>query len=278
MGGVLSAEDLAACQARFLPAVSVPWRGRTLHLSAGLTAAPTFRRVMALMEDADWSGAAPSTAWHLHFARAMQTAYAERLAGLGDAEPKGSDSCTTHLTVCDADGMMVAMTTTLLSSMGSRVVLPRSGVLMNNGVMWFDPRPGTPNAIGPGKRPLTNMSPVIATDAAGMPAMALGASGGRRILAAVFQMLALTAGFGMDPEAAAHHPRLDVSGPEGATADRRLPAATLDGLAAMGPLEVVEHAVLPVNFACPNLIAIGADGLRTGVSDAMSPWSAALAQ
>jgi gamma-glutamyltranspeptidase/glutathione hydrolase len=46
----------------------------------------------------------------------------------------------------------------------------------------------------------------------------------------------------------------------------------------MGPLEVVEHAVLPVNFACPNLIVIGPDGLRTGVSDAMSPWSAALAQ
>ena len=278
MGGVLSAADLAGCRARFLPALSVPWRGRTLHLSNGLTAAPTFRRVMALMEAADWSGPAPSTGWHLAFARAMQTAYAERLAGLGDAEPKGADSCTTHLTVCDADGMMVAMTTTLLSSMGSRVVLPRSGVLMNNGVMWFDPRPGTPNAIGPNKRPLTNMSPVIATDAAGVPAIALGASGGRRILAAVYQMLALVAGFGMDPEAAAHHPRLDVSGPEGATADRRLPAATLAGLSAMGPLEVVEHAVLPVNFACPNLIAIGPDGTRTGVSDAMSPWSAALAQ
>ena len=278
MDGVLSAADLAACRARFLPAVSVPWRGRTLHLTSGLTAAPTFRRVMALMEEADWSGAAPSSAWHLAFAKAMQAAYAERLAGLGDAEPKGSDSCTTHLTVCDADGMMVAMTTTLLSSMGSRVVLPRSGVLMNNGVMWFDPRPGTPNAIGPNKRPLTNMSPVIATDAAGVPAIALGASGGRRILASVFQMLSFVAGFGMDPEAAAHHPRLDVSGPEGATADRRLPEATLAGLAAMGPLEVVEHAVLPVNFACPNLIAIGADGTRTGVSDAMSPWSAALAQ
>jgi gamma-glutamyltranspeptidase/glutathione hydrolase len=233
---------------------------------------------MERMEAADWSGAEPSSAWHLAFAKAMQQAYAERLAGLGDAEPKGADSCTTHLTVCDADGMMVAMTTTLLSSMGSRVVLPRTGVLMNNGVMWFDPRPGTPNAIGPNKRPLTNMSPVIATDAAGMPAIALGASGGRRILASVFQMLSLVAGFGMDPEAAAHVPRLDVSGPEGATADRRLPAATLDGLAAMGPLEVVEHAVLPVNFACPNLIAIGPDGMRSGISDAMSPWSAALAQ
>ena len=278
MGGVLSVADLAACRARFLPAVSVPWRGRSLHLSNGLTATPTFRRVLALMEAADWSGTEPSGAWHLAFARALRQAYAERLAGLGDAEPQGADSCTTHLSVCDGDGMMVAMTTTLLSSMGSRVVLPRTGVLMNNGVMWFDPRPGTPNAIGPNRRPLTNMSPVIATDAAGVPAIALGASGGRRILAAVFQMLSLVAGFGMDPEAAAHAPRLDVSGPDGATADRRLPAATLDGLAAMGPVEVVEHAVLPVNFACPNLVAIGADGLRTGISDTMSPWSAALAQ
>jgi gamma-glutamyltranspeptidase/glutathione hydrolase len=278
MGGVLSAADLAGCRARFLPAVSLPWRGRTLHLSNGLTATPTFKRVAALMEAADWSGAAPGTAWHLAFAKAMQAAYAERLEGLGEAEPKGADSCTTHLTVCDQDGMMVAMTTTLLSSMGSRVVLPGSGVLMNNGVMWFDPRPGSPNAIAPGKRPLTNMSPVIVADADGTPRMALGASGGRRILASVFQMLALTAGFGMSPEEAAHFPRIDVSGPEGATADRRLPAETLAALADLGPLEVVEHAVLPVNFACPNSIAIGPDGTRQGITDVMSPWSAALAQ
>ncbi len=278
MGGVLSEADLAGCRARFLPSVAAPWRGRVLHLSNGLTAAPTFRRVMALMEAADWSGAAPSAGWYLAFARAMQQAYAERLEGLGEAEPKGADSCTTHLTVCDADGMMVSMTTTLLSSMGSRVVLPRTGVLMNNGVMWFDPRPGTPNAIAPGRRPLTNMSPVIAADAAGRPAIALGASGGRRILAAVYQMLALVAGFGMDPAAAAHHPRIDVSGPEGLTADRRLPGEVLAALAEAGPVELVEHAVLPVNFACPNLIAIGPDGSRTGITDAMSPWSAAMAQ
>jgi gamma-glutamyltranspeptidase/glutathione hydrolase len=277
-GGILSAADLANCRARVVPAVSVPWRGRTLHLSAGLTAAPTFRRVMALMEAADWSGEAPGTAWHLAFAKAMQEAYAERLAGLGDAEPAGADTCTTHLNVCDADGMMVSMTTTLLSSMGSRVVLPRSGVLMNNGVMWFDPQPGSANAIGPNKRPLTNMSPVIVADASGRPEMALGASGGRRILAAVFQMLSLVSGFGLSPEAAAHFPRIDVSGPEGATADRRLPQATLDALAAAGKLEVVEHAVLPVNFACPNLILIAPDGTRTGITDVMSPWSAALAQ
>jgi gamma-glutamyltranspeptidase/glutathione hydrolase len=278
MQGILAAADLAACQARWLPAVEMPWRGRVLHLSNGLTAAPTFRRVAALMEGADWSGTGPGAAWMLAFARAMQAAYAERLEGLGEAEPKGADSCTTHLTVCDGDGAMVAMTTTLLSSMGSRVVLPRSGVLMNNGVMWFDPRPGTPNAMAPGKRPLCNMSPVIATDTDGTPRLALGASGGRRILAAVFQMLAFVGGFGMDPEAAAQAPRIDVSGPEGLTADRRLPPQTLAALAGAGPVELVEHAVLPVNFACPNLIEIRPDGQRVGVTDTMSPWSAALAQ
>jgi gamma-glutamyltranspeptidase/glutathione hydrolase len=278
LGAVIGAADLAACRARFLPSIAETWRGRVLHLSNGLTATPTFRRVLALMAGADWSGAAPSPGWYAALAGAMQAAYAERLAGIGEAEPKGAETCTTHLTVCDADGMMVAMTTTLLSSMGSRVVLPRSGVLMNNGVMWFDPRPGTPNAMAPGRRPLTNMSPVIATDAAGLPHLALGASGGRRILAAVFQMLGFVAGFGMDPEAAAHHPRIDVSGAEGVTADRRLDPAVLAALAPSGPVEVVEHAVLPVNFACPNLIAIGADGQRTGSTDAMSPWSAALAE
>ena len=273
MGGVLSAADLAGCRARTLPAIAVPWRGRTLMLSNGLTAAPTMRRVLELMADVP-TGAAPSPAWYGSFARAMQAAYAERLAGLGDAEPQGAETCTTHLTACDKDGMMVAMTTTLLSSMGSRVVLPRSGVLMNNGVMWFDPQPGTPNAIAPGKRPLTNMSPIILASG-DQPEIAGGASGGRRILAAVLQLLSFVAEFGMEPEDAAHHPRIDVSGPEGVTADRRLPAEVLAALP--GTPIVVEHAVLPLNFACPNLIRRGPGGEATGISDAMTPWSGAVA-
>ncbi|MDB5372490.1 MAG: hypothetical protein JWP04_1132 [Belnapia sp.] len=281
MGGVLSAADLAGCRARVLPAVALPWRGKTLMLSNGLTAAPTMARVLALMADAP-IGAAPSPAWYGRLARAMQRAYGERLAGLGEAEPprdpQGAETCTTHLTVCDKDGMMVAMTTTLLSSFGSRVVLPRSGVLMNNGVMWFDPRPGTPNAIAPGKRPLTNMSPVILASG-DQPEIAAGASGGRRIMAAVLQMLSFVSEFGMDPETAAHHPRIDVSGPEGVTADRRLPAEVLAALAAAGAgvPEVVEHSAIPLNFACPNLIQRGPGGAVTGISDAMSPWSAAVA-
>jgi gamma-glutamyltranspeptidase/glutathione hydrolase len=278
MGGVLSAADLAGCRARVLPAVEVPWAGRRLTLANGLTAAPTLRRVLAGMEGAASGASAPSPEWYARFGRTMRAAYAERLAGLGDAEPRAAESCTTHLTACDRDGMMVAMTTTLLSSMGSRVVLPRSGALMNNGIMWFDPTPGTPNAMAPGKRPLTNMCPVVAVGADGRPEIAAGASGGRRIMAAVAQMLSFVGEFGMDPEEAAHHPRVDVSGPDKVTADDRLPAAVLDRLSADGPVEAVEHGVMPLNFACPNLIRRGPDGEVVGVSDAMSPWSAAVAQ
>ena len=276
MGGVLDAADLRGCQARLLPATEVEWRGRRLSLTGGLTAAPTLARVLEHLAAAPF-GAAPGPAWFVALARAMKAAYAERLAGLGEADANAAETCTTHLTVCDAEGTVVAMTTTLLSSMGSRVVLPRSGVLMNNGVMWFDPRPGQPNSIAPGKRPLTNMLPVLLHDGA-RPWIAAGASGGRRIMAAVVQVLSFLADFGMDVEAAAHHPRIDVSGPDLVSVDRRMPPAVIDALAADGPIEVVEHGVMPINFACPNAIVLGADGVRRGISDAASPWSAAVAQ
>jgi gamma-glutamyltranspeptidase/glutathione hydrolase len=276
MEGFVAAEDLRDCHARVRPALEARLRGRRWMLANGLTAAPTLMKVIERMEAAPY-GAAPDALWYAHLARALRGSYAERLAGLGDAEPAGADSCTTHLTVADREGMMVAMTTTLLSSMGSRLVLPRSGVLMNNGVMWFDPTPGSANAFAPNKRPLCNMCPVILLDAKGNPEIAGGASGGRRIMAAVFQMLSYVADFAMDPEAAAHHPRLDVSGPEGVTADRRLGEAVIAALGADAPVEVVEHAVMPVNFACPNLI-LQKDGVRVGITDAMSPWSAAIAE
>jgi gamma-glutamyltranspeptidase/glutathione hydrolase len=282
LGGVLSAEDLRNCQPRTWLAEQIGWRGRTLQLTGGLTAAPTLQRVLEQMADAPYpdaprTGAAPSAAWYVALARAMQAAYAERLVGLGESEPDAAQSCTTHLTVCDTEGNTVSMTTTLMSSMGSRVLLPQSGILLNNGMMWFDPRPGTPNSIAGGKRPLCNMLPIMLTTG-GKPFLAGGASGGRRIMAAVFQLMTFLADFGMSVEDAAHHPRIDVSSVDTISADRRLPGAVLDALAAEGKLEVVEHGAVPINFACPNVIVQHPDGTRVGISDAASPWSAAVAQ
>ncbi len=280
MGGVLSAQDLRNCQARVLPATEYAWHGRTLQLAGGLTAAPTMMRVLDQMASVPHGvapDAAPGAEWFVAFARAMKTAYAERLEGLGDADPLAAETCTSHLTVCDQEGTMVAMTTTLLSSMGSRVVLPTSGVLLNNGVMWFDPRPNQPNSIGGGKRPLTNMSPIILKDG-DRPWLAAGASGGRRILAAVTQVMSFIAEFGMTAEQAAHQARIDVSDPSGVSADPRLPADVLAALDQDGPTEVVEHGVMPINYACPNFIMRDANGTVTGMSDAASPWSLAVAQ
>ena len=276
MAGALSIGDLRSCKARLLPATQFPWRGHTLQLAGGLTAGPTMIRVLEQMASVP-GGDGPNADWYVAFGRAMKQAYRERLDGLGDADPVAAESCTTHLTVCDQEGTMVAMTTTLLSSMGSRVVLPKTGILMNNGVMWFDPRPNQPNSIAGGKRPLCNMSPIILRDG-NRPWFAAGASGGRRILAAVTQMLAFVTDFGMQLEEAAHYPRINVSDPEFLSADRRLAPEVIDALAADGPIEVVEHGVMPINFACPNGIVSDIDGFRVGISDAASPWSAALAQ
>ena len=76
-------------------------------------------------------------------------------------------ACTTHFSVVDRDGNMAAVTQTLLSLFGSKYVLPQSGLPMNNGIMWFDPTPGTPNSLEAGKRCLTNYTPVLAQAADG---------------------------------------------------------------------------------------------------------------
>jgi gamma-glutamyltranspeptidase/glutathione hydrolase len=280
VGGVVDADDLGNCRAVVREAPAIDWRGRyKLFTAGGLTAAPTLEAVVAGMAQHAPGAAGGDAAWFTQLSRVMRQAYADRLEGLGAAtaarEP--GDTCTTHITVVDAEGTLVSMTTTLLSSMGSRVVLPDTGILMNNGIMWFDPRPGTANALHPGARPLCNMCPVIAMPTSGSGARyAAGSSGGRRILASVYQMLAWTLDAGMDVETAAHMARIDVSGPDETTADLRLPPDTLSALQGAGPVIIAEHAVVPINFACPNIIKVDATGAE-GVSDVVSPWSAAVA-
>jgi gamma-glutamyltranspeptidase/glutathione hydrolase len=148
---------------------------------------------------------------------------------------------------------------------------------MNNGVMWFDPRPGRPNSLAPGKRPLTNMCPTIVSKD-GKPWIAIGASGGRRILPAVAQLLSFVIDHGMDLDAAFHQPRIDVSGGEIVDYDPRLPIDVQSALLARFQARAAEHTVSPANYACPSAVLIDpATGGRSGMSDPMSPWSAALA-
>jgi gamma-glutamyltranspeptidase/glutathione hydrolase len=272
-GGVLSAEDLAQYRARIVAPTSFTYRGANVAGAPDLTAGPTLRDVLLGLERQRFA-ARPDAAFFVALARALEAAFERRLVALGDVERL--DASTTHVTAVDGDGMMVALTTTLLSSFGSRFVSPATGILMNNGIMWFDPRPGRPNSIAPGKRPLCNMCPVI-VERDGRPWLAAGASGARRILAAVTQLLSFAIDFGLDAAAAAHHPRIDVSGTGTTNADRRLAPETVAALRQGGKVAAVEHVAYPPNYACPNMIVRRADGSFEGVSDVMTPSSGAVA-
>jgi gamma-glutamyltranspeptidase/glutathione hydrolase len=275
LGGLIGRDEMAAYEIETADALPVRWGDATIQLSAGLTAGPTLAHALSMLQPPSSRGSekAPSAKWYADVARALQAAYRERLHV--DDDPAAPEGCTTHINVCDANGSMVALTTTLLSSLGSRVVLPSTGFLMNNGVMWFDPRRGTPNSIAGGKKALCNMCPALVSHG-GRPVAVGGAAGGRRIMAAIAQLLLMVHDFDMDVEEAAHWPRIDVSGPDRVSADRRLPAQVLDALRGLGEFEVVDHNVLPLNFARPSIIERFDGVTARGVSDAFSPWSAAL--
>lgn len=123
---------------------------------------------------------------------------------------------TTHFSVADAEGNWVACTATLNTSFGSKVVIPGTGVVMNNQMDDFSIQPGVPNFFGlvggeaneiaPGKRPLSSMSPTIVLKD-GDPIIALGAAGGPKIISSVVLELVNMLDFDMPPEKAVRAPR-----------------------------------------------------------------------
>jgi gamma-glutamyltranspeptidase/glutathione hydrolase len=197
---------------------------------------------------------------------------------MGDTADPREPGCTTHFNVVDRDGNMVAVTQTLLSVFGSRLVLPSTGILMNNGIFWFDPRPGVPNSLGPGKRPLTNMCPVLVRSN-GRNAYALGGSGGRKIFPAILQLTSLLLDYGMTIDRAWHTPRIDASGGEAVGIDPRLAPEARAALEREFQVSETELVVYPTNFACPSAVARDWDsGENCGISDVMSPWSGAVSE
>ena len=151
-GGALSVEDLAAFRAFYREPLVILYRGGKVFATPELTAGPTLASTLRWLQQKLVPGRAPDSAAYVEYALALQAAYRERLSDMGDADGRralGAEhlapACTTHFSVVDRDGNMAAVTQTLLSAFGSRVVLPQSGITMNNGIMWLDPTPGGPN-------------------------------------------------------------------------------------------------------------------------------------
>ncbi len=277
VGGIISSDDLKNYAARFVDPLEVDYHGARVALAGGLTAGPTLARTLGALGEVKFQAGGPHADAFLAYAQVLRDAYAERLQTMGDTSDARDPSSTTHFNVVDRDGNMVAVTQTLLSVFGSKVVLPQTGVLMNNGIMWFDPRPGSPNSLAPDKRPLTNMCPVIVRRG-DHPWFAIGASGGRKIMPAVVQIISFLIDHGMTLEDAFHQPRIDASGGDTVGVDPRLPAAVRKAIAAKYPVSETELVVYPTNFACPSaVLREAAGGEFQGITDVLSPWSGAVA-
>ena len=149
-----------------------------------------------------------------------------------EASAPALDSGTTHLCAMDADGNAVSLTNTLMAGFGSGFVPKGTGVVMNNGMMWFDPIPGRVNSIMPGKYPLNNMTPALVIGDDGVR-LAVGASGGRRITNCVTQLISKVIDFDMGPQEAIDSPRVDCSLPV-TSVDPRMPADMVAELESRG--------------------------------------------
>ena len=275
-GGSLAPEDLSGYHASVRPALEIDYRGITVSTVPGLTAGPTLAAVLRALTGTlrpRAPAAGPDAAAYRAYAATLAAAYEERFTTLGHASP--ASSCTTHLCVVDRHGTLVALTQTLLSRFGSKLLLPETGILLNNGIMWFDPRPGRPNSLAAGKRPLSNMCPVVITRD-GAPWAALGASGGRRIIPAIVQLTSFMVDFGMPLEKAFAVPRLDAS-TDKVVCDNRFPPEVVEALSARLPVEIVENTLYPGHFANPSAVMRPqASNLNTGMAHIYSPSAAAM--
>jgi gamma-glutamyltranspeptidase / glutathione hydrolase len=134
--------------------------------------------------------------------------------GLALSEPEN----TTHFSIVDGQGNAVAVTTTLNSLYGNTVTVTGAGFLLNNVMDDFAAQPGSPNqfglvqgeanAIEPGKRMLSAMSPTIVLDPTGRVKLVTGTPGGATIITTIAQVVSNVVDFGMDAAAATLAPRV----------------------------------------------------------------------
>lgn len=199
-----------------------------------------------------------------------------------DVDLFGQNRHTTHLTTADSDGNIVALTQTVNTSFGCKMIVPGTGVVLNNEMDDFSIAPGVRNAFGlvgseanliaPGKRPLSSMSPTIVVDQNNLPVMSCGAAGGPKIITSVLQILVRALDLGQSIDQAIASPRVHHQwSPDKAVCERAVDESVVAELAALG------HDISRIaSAAVAQGISFDAGGIMTAASDPRVP-SAAMA-
>jgi gamma-glutamyltranspeptidase/glutathione hydrolase len=210
------------------------------------------------------------------YAKALNKAFTSHKQRLGKVITTG---CTSHMSAVDSEGNMVALTYTLLNRFGSKVVLPATGVLMNNSVSYFDPRPGFATTMEGGKRiNSSNMCPTLCVRD-GEALFAVGASGADHIVPCTMQLTALLLDYGISLEAAFALPRIDASGRDSIRVDPAMGEEAVAILQAEFAVEIAQNLVFPKLYACPSGVYRDIKSGKTyGCSDQSNPVAGAAAE
>ena len=237
-GGLIRSSDLSAYRAELVRPLAGRFRDHPVLSMPPPGGGLTLVQLLGLLDPADLAVSGAGSAASLHqLTEAMNLAYRDRNTWLGDPAsmaspppdlldpgyldqlrqsidprrhrpaaaiaapppPRRESMNTTHLSVADRHGGLVALTTTLNFAYGNGVTVPGAGFLLNNEMDDFSAAPGRPNSFGlvqgeanlitPGRRPLSSMAPTLVFRPDGTPWLATGSPGGSRIITTVAQVL-----------------------------------------------------------------------------------------
>jgi gamma-glutamyltranspeptidase/glutathione hydrolase len=257
-GGLITQADLDRYRAQWLSPLQGQFRGyRVVTMPPPSGGGATLLQLLNVLAPLDLGRTGLNSAASLHpMVEAMNLAYRDRNRLLGDpdqvampldrllspryadqqrqrlradrhrpaaeleaeASPLTGGTNTTHISVVDRDGGLVATTTTLNTAYGNGISVPGAGFLLNNEMDDFTAKPGAANAYGlrqgeqnaiaPGKRPLSSMTPTLVFTPAGEPLLATGSPGGSRIITTVLQVLLNRLVHGLNLASAVAAPRI----------------------------------------------------------------------
>ena len=295
-GGIVSAADIADFATIERAPLRGPYRGYEVLLppppaSSGVHVL----QMLNILEGFDLRGMGFGSADTLHLlAEALKIAFADRAAATADPAfvdvpvarlisraygderraaldmsraqtwgpgvSPGESANTTHVTVADDQGNIVCSTQTINSLFGARFLVPGTGLIPNNYMALFDPRPGKALSVAPGKRITTSQAPLIALRN-GKPAYALGMPGGLRIFGSVMQGFLNLVDHGMSLQEAVEAPRLWTQG-AAVEVEPAFATAVLEALAKRGH----QISSMPHVGGGMNAIAFHADGSMEGAA------------
>ena len=294
-GGIVTIEDFAAYEPIWREPLHRPYRGYEVYTMPPPSSGGVVLEMLGMLEPGHLGGLGVNTPPYLaRVAEVMREGFIDRekygdpafvnvpIAELLSAQhidqareqalhhkmapppPAPHDHGTANLIAADAEGNVVVLTTTINTSFGSKLMEPKTGIILNDEMDDFSVAVGVPNAfrlegasansIAPGKRPLSSMTPTIAVKA-GKPVLAVGGSGGPTIITGVLQVALDVIDFHLGPGVSVNLPRIhQQAAPETVIIEEKMAPKTVTALQQMG---FQTHTV-------PMLGAVGALTIQPG--------------